>query len=290
MKFWRKHKPRSDLAAPAGRYKLLVMPLGNGFRRGNGALSKGLLRMIVACLLLLAAGTNAPLQARTIHFTSTEWPPYSTASDGHGASDAVVRAAFAAMGDEVDIRYMPWQRAILGVKQDPSVDGVFPTYASKERNDFCHWSQPIGKSPVGLAERRDSPLPWQSLDDLKGIRLGVVQGFVNTAEFDAKLDNGELSAEKAPDNATNLRMLLAHRLQAAVIDRNVMHYLMSSDPSLRGSGDQLQFNAHLLESKLLFVCFRKDAAGLALARTLDEGLRRIDPESVASQALENMGW
>jgi polar amino acid transport system substrate-binding protein len=230
------------------------------------------------------------VQARTIRLTTRDWPPYSTASDGHGASDAVVRAAFAAMGDDIEIRYMPWQRAILGVKQDPTVDGVFPAYASKDRNDFCHWSQPIGKSPVGLAERRDAPLSWRTLDDLKNIRLGVVQGFVNTAEFDAKLGSGELSAEKAPDDAANLRKLLAHRLQAAVIDRNVMRYLMSSDPSLRGNGDQLQFNAHFLESKPLFVCFRKDAAGLTLARTFDEGLRRIDAESVASRALESMGW
>lgn len=290
MKFWRKPKPQSDLATPVGMYRILAMPLGNGFRRGNGALSKSLLRTIVVCALLPMAAMSMSAQARTIHLTSLEWPPYTTASDGHGASDAVVRAAFAAMGDELDIRYMPWQRAVLAVKRDPSVDGVFPTYASKDRNDFCHWSQPIGKSPVGLAERRDAPLSWKSLDDLKGLRLGVVQGYVNTADFDAKLASGELSAEKTPDDSANLRKLLAHRLQAAVIDRNVMRYLLASDPGLRGSGDQLQFNAHLLDSKPLFVCFRKDAAGLALAHTLDERLRKIDVESVASRALESMGW
>jgi len=69
-----------------------------------------------------------------------------------------------------------------------------------------------------------------------------------------------------------------------------MRYLLSSAPNLRGNGDQLQFNARLLQYKPLFVCFRKDAAGLALARTLDEGLRRIDTVSVANRALESMGW
>ena len=125
---------------------------------------------------------------------------------------------------------------------------------------------------------------------LQTLKILFLLGLTQCRLLRVKLDNGELAAEKATDDAANLRMLLAHRLQAAVIDRNVMRFLMASDPSLRGSGDQLQFNDRLLETKALFVCFRKDAAGLALARSLDEGLRRIDPESVASRALENMGW
>lgn len=242
---------------------------------------------IVAVLALLWPACS---QAATVHLTSLEWPPYTTASDGHGASHAVVQAAFAAMGVDVEIRYMPWQRALLAARTDPTVDGVFPTYGSKERDAYCHWSSPIGQSPVGLAERKDAPVVWNELSDLKDTPLGVVQGYVNTPALDAMIDAGQLNAEKGSDDAGNLRKLLARRLKAVVIDRNVMRYLLASDPSLHGGAEQLHFNSHLLETKPLFVCFRKDQTGLNLARTLDEGLHKIAAEKIAARALENLGW
>lgn len=231
-----------------------------------------------------------PACAKVVHLYTLEWPPYTTQTDGHGGSDAVVRAAFTAMGYEVDVHYVPWQRAIAGVRHDPAVDGVFPTYQSDERNSYCYWSHAIGQSPVGFAERSDAPISWQTLDDLVQAQLGAVQGFVNTPEFDARVAKGSLSVEKATDDTANLRKLLAGRIQAAVIDRNVMRYLLASEPDLRGKAAQLQFNKHLLENKPLFVCFRKDPAGAVLAADMDEGLKKIDAATVAARAMESLGW
>lgn len=249
-------------------------------------------RLLAAVYFIIAsfAAMVEPACAKVVHLYTLEWPPYTTQSDGHGGSDAVVRAAFAAMGYEVDVHYVPWQRAIAGVRHDPSVDGVFPAYQSDERDSYCHWSHTIGQSPVGFAERSDAPISWQTLDDLAPIQLGAVQGFVNTLEFDARVANGALSVEKTTDDAANLRKLLAGRIQAAVIDRNVMRYMMASDPELRGKAAQLRFNAHLLETKPLFVCFRKDPAGAVLAADMDEGLKKIDAATVAARAMESLGW
>lgn len=250
-----------------------------------------LLGLSLASLLWTAPSPPAWAADRVVRLASLEWPPYTTASDGHGASDAVVRAAFAAVGYKVEIQYIPWQRAMLSVREGKGdADGVFPTYAAPERNDFCSWSDPIGQSPVGFVERRDSPIVWNSLADLAPYHLGVVQGYVNTAEFDAMAARGELTVEKATDDASNLRKVLARRVRAAVIDRNVMRYLLSSDPSLHDGLQTLQFNSHLLDNKPIYVCFRKNPSGAVLAGALNDGLKKIDSTAVASRALKGLGW
>jgi len=250
-------------------------------------LNKFRLILVFVCSLM---AVPAWAENRVVRLASLEWPPYTTATDGHGASDAVVRAAFAAVGYEVEISYVPWQRAMLAVRNDPQTDGVFPTYYASERNAFCSWSQPIGQSPVGFVQRKDAPVAWTTLADLKQIPIGTVQGYVNTPDFDAMALRGELTVERATDDATNLRKLLARRIRAAVIDQNVMRYLLSSDQALRGSADQFQFNAHLLDNKPIHVCFRKDQNGAVLTAALNDGLKKIDPTAVTARALEGLGW
>ncbi len=38
---------------------------------------------------------------------------------------------------------------------------------------------------LGLAEQADNPFEWDSIEDLHGLRIGVVSGYVNTDAFDA---------------------------------------------------------------------------------------------------------
>lgn len=225
-----------------------------------------------------------------VHLTSLEWPPYSTNSDAPAAADDVVRAAFSAVGYVVDVTYLPWQRAVIQAKGDPAIAGYYPAYQSQERQESCHMSAVIGVSVLGLVERRDKPLDWTSLDDLAHVRIGTVQGYVNTPDFDARTKDGRLEVEAATDDSTNLRKLAAGRLRAAVIDRNVMHFLLSSDPSLRPLTPQLQFNSHMLETKTLHVCFRKDADGARMAQALADGLKKVDFNKITAHSWEALGW
>ena len=64
-------------------------------------------------------------------------------------SSVVVRAAFEAMGYEVEIRFLPWKRALEDVGQVPDVAGVFPDYAAPERESAFLLSDVIGTSAVG---------------------------------------------------------------------------------------------------------------------------------------------
>lgn len=232
------------------------------------------------------AALTAPALAADLHLTTLEWPPYSGAGlTDMGASVAVARAAAEASGDALKVEVLPWQRAVQTGLEQPGYVGYFPEYHSAELEATCAFSDSLGDSPLGLVERAAEPVAWQTLDDLKPHVIGTVQGYVNTADFDAMAASGALKVEPVVDDLTNLRKVGGGRIPAAVIDRNVMAYLLKHEASLADAAGVLQFNGRLLENKTLHVCFRKDADGLAARDRFNAGLAKIDRAAVAAGAL-----
>ncbi len=234
-------------------------------------------RVIVVSLALAWSAGAQGADGTTVRLTSLEWAPY-TGRDlpDQGLSSRVVRAALAATGYGLQIDFLPWRRAYaLGLDGSQGHDGVFPVYDGTLRRG-CLVSDAIGVSPLGFAERRSDPIAWTTLEDLKGLRIGVVAGYVNSAGFDAMAAAGELSTVPVDRDLLNLRRLARGRLDAAVIDALVFDFLTVATPDLRAA---LRMDEHLLEEKTLHVCFRPtaDGRGEALRQALNVGLARLPP-------------
>jgi len=244
------------------------------------------LRLAAAALLSLAVAMPAIAQDKTVKLTSLDWPPFSGESQkDKGAAVAVVQAAFAAVGYKVEVAFYPWNRAVALAKEGGDFQGYFPEYAGPDvARDFI-LSAPLGSSPLGFAERVAAPVTWSSLDDLKALRIGVVDGYVNTDDLDQRIATGALHADKANSDLTNLKKLMAERIDLAVIDRAVMNDLMRGTPDLKAAGGALRFNPTMLENKTLHIAFRKDAKGEAMAKLFAEGLAKIDAKMILDQAL-----
>ena len=236
-------------------------------------------------LISLPVLAQSPADAqRVIRLSSLEWPPYTSAAlPQQGASIAVARAAAEAMGYRLEVVILPWARA-QALANDPNsgVTGMLPEYHSPEIAERYLLSKPIGRSPLGFVERRAAPVHWQHLDELAGRWIGIVTGYVNTEEFDARVADGRLQVEAVNDDAANLRKLGAGRLELAVIDRNVMNYLLTRQSDLVPLAVQLQFNARSLGDKELHIVFQRSAAGEAAREVIDAGLQKIDAEAIAA--------
>lgn len=225
-------------------------------------------RLAQAILPLLTATAT---QAVTL--TSLDWPPYTGATlPGQGKTSEVVKAAFTAAGETLTIKFLPWQRAVDEAKANPEVVGYFPEY--QDPQSPCLFSDPIGHGPLGFAQQQANPVTWQSLDDLKGKKIGVVTGYVNTADFDSRVASKALSVDATTSDAQNLLKLGNGRLDLAVIDKNVMGFLLQSDPKLQGLADKLGFNDRLLEDKTLHVCFTDTPQGREALARFNQALTR----------------
>ncbi|MGQ9365670.1 substrate-binding periplasmic protein [Azospirillum sp. ST 5-10] len=240
----------------------------------------------LVAVALSAVAVPAAAQDKVVKLTSLDWPPFSgEALKDKGAATAVVKAAFAAMGYRVEVDFFPWNRAVAMVRDGTGHHGYFPEYDGAAVREEFTLSVPLGTSPLGFAERADSPVTWSTLDDLKTRRIGIVDGYVNTEAFDAMVASGALAADKANSDTTNLKKLLARRIDLAVIDRAVMDDLLRTTPDLKAQAAALRFNPTILEEKSLHIAFRKDASGAEMARVFAEGLGKIDAAAILRTAL-----
>lgn len=240
--------------------------------------------LLIALTLLFSQLVSAE---KVVKLTSLDWPPYSgKALAEQGASVAVAKAAFAAMGYSLKVDFFPWSRAVAQAKNNNSpYAGYFPEYYSDDIAKEFTYSEPMGSGPLGFVEPAGKPVSWNSLDDLKQKRIGVVQDYVNTAEFDAMAASGALKTEAVISDKNNLLKVINGRLDLAVIDKNVMDYLFKTDKALKGKSAKANFNARLLEDKKLYICFKNNAMGKEMAKIYNEGLKKIDVNAIMAQHL-----
>ncbi|PHV10697.1 ABC transporter [Chitinimonas sp. BJB300] len=239
-------------------------------------------------MLACSGFIKAAADSKVLTFASLDWPPYtgSTLSDQGGSSE-VVRAAFKAMGYEVRIKFYPWVRAIKMAEKDANTMAYFPEYSSEEVKQRCALSTSIGRGPLGLAQRKNKPVQWKDIKDLSQWTVGVVQDYVNTAEFDQRVASGKQRVDKSVDDVVNLFKLANSRVDLAIIDPYVFAYLIMHDREVSAVSSQLSINSKLLEEKDLYVCFKKTAEGQRLAAILEQGIRKIDVARIMRNYISN---
>lgn len=236
-----------------------------------------LLRLVLPLLLVcMVLSSIAFADDRRVVLTTLEWPPYSGENlPGQGASVEIVRAAFAAMGYEVEFRFLPWLRAYDQALHSHDVDGIFPEYYSAERAKHFIFSDVIGKSYLGFAQRINVHRRWESINDLARYKIGVVKGYVNTPEFDQMVGAGRIEVDASVSDLFNLRKVAAGRVDMSVVDLNVFRYLMHTDRTLQQDRGQLYVNSRLLGVSSLHVAFRNGRSGENIQRIFNQGLRTL---------------
>lgn len=247
-------------------------------------------RIALAGACALAARLTVAQEANVIRLTSAEWPPYTSETmKQQGALSAVVRAAFSAVGYRVEIEYYPWARAVKLVK-DPKkpFHAYFPEYYDSANAQEVIYSVPIASSPLGFAEHTARQVKWATLDDLDKFRVGVVNGYINTPALDERIAKGAIQTDIAPTDANNLLKLEAGRIDLAVVDPVVFHYLSARNPQLSAKHQNLRMNPVLLEDKKLYVGFKKGEEGQRLEREFAKGLKKINADAIVSAYLKDL--
>ena len=241
-------------------------------------------RISLYLLLVLSFGFPAISYAndKVIKLTTLEWPPYASEKlPQQGAAIAIARAAFASMGYELQVDFYPWSRAVaFSQDSDSPYIGYFPEYFSHETEKKFVYSDAFASGPLGFAERKDKSVQWTELEGLTPYRIGVVQGYINSEEFDEMMENKTLKTSSTLNDTANLRKLISGRVDLAVIDKYVMEHLLKTDKNLVTKADEIQFNSRILENKKLYICFNKTAEGYEIAEIFNQGLKKISIQSL----------
>lgn len=160
-----------------------------------------------------------------VRLVATEFPPYTGATlIDAGTASAITRAAMTRAGLSMSLQFWPWARAIAELQQG-LWDGIIGAWHSPEREAYMAFPRPLGiLNRIGFMARAGTQIAVNDLGKLGGLRIGVVRDYANPPAFDA----ARLQRDEAFDDLSNLRKLLAGRIDLALIDQGVAFHLLRS--------------------------------------------------------------
>jgi polar amino acid transport system substrate-binding protein len=171
----------------------------------------------VRCLFaaFIAAGALlshvARAQDKTVSFVTDQ------EKDG-GFLLEITKEAFKRVGYTVKVEYQPWNRALAGVMEGTS-EALLGAQRTDERAAKMEYSDVIGQSSMVFFALKKSNITYTGLESLKPYSIGVTGNNTITPEFQAAT---YLKKEEVPDLLTNVRKLLAGRVQLIVEKRSVV--------------------------------------------------------------------
>ena len=251
--------------------------------RGQGLARRQMLGLAAASLL--SAGLAAPAvfagSGRQWTILAMEhFPPYNYhfAQKFIGIDVDIIAEAGLLLGVELKTIPLSWPRAILGFEAGQA-DGLYQVAPTPAR--FQRWNMvgPMRMTRQSFAIRADDPRQDALASDLAtgapydlsllaGQRVGVVNGFTYTEAFDRATG---FEKEGSIDDLTSLRKLLLGRVTT----------VLGGSANLRYAARRLGVSARIriLQPPLAevprYVSFRRDAAGDAKARLMQEALAEL---------------
>nr|WP_272890390.1 transporter substrate-binding domain-containing protein [Stutzerimonas stutzeri] len=162
-------------------------------------------------ILLLA---SASLPAEVLRLAGNIWPPYTDKRlPGDGLSVDLIRTALGRGGYELEYIEVPWERALLGVKNG-SYDMIngWPTV---KRVDYTRSSRPFLINRMRWLQRRESDIRYEGLDSLLGYPIALSRGYVYSDELD---DDTRLQKGYAANFVQAAKMLIAGRVDLTLED------------------------------------------------------------------------
>lgn len=238
--------------------------------------------LVFYCALFVTSSSAEPKvhkNEKIVRLSSLEWPPYTGPElAGGGKNIALISRAFAAKGYQLEVGFYPWRRAVLLAKESKAYDGVVPEYFTEAGAEDFLFSDPFDETELVLVFREADPIDWNRIEDLAEYSVGVVNGYVNTSEFDDLIDRGVLKVSGAIDDATNLLKLIRGRVQVVVIDKAVFQYLIQTDTRLKAAVKNLVVHPKELSLSKLYICFKNNERGALLRNVFNEGLKLLGDE------------
>jgi len=174
----------------------------------------GTLLSIIICI--------TDLSAETIRITNGEWEPHlSKYSYQYGFDSHVVTEAFKLEGVTVEWGFFPWQRAYQHAKSGKHWDASCCWWPDEETKKEFLVSDAITKTSFVFFHLKSYNFHWNSLEDLKGLKIGGTSKYNYGEKFMDAIAAKTLDIEYTSKDEFNYKKLLAGRIQIFPNDPSV---------------------------------------------------------------------
>lgn len=162
----------------------------------------------VRCSIILAA-MSLPASAEKIIVATGEYPPFVGQKErSYGVTAAIVKAAFARQGVDVDFEFLPWKRGYIETERAVYV-ATFPYVKNPEREAEFFYSEPFYIDKIRLFARKESA----KMTDWNGKSICVPIGY-DVSYLHALTTRYKLALERPPEMKFCYMMLNTLRVDA----------------------------------------------------------------------------
>jgi len=232
-------------------------------------------------LLLLFSSLNLAAQGETLRIVTEPWAPYVYEENGEprGLDYDTTTIVLQRIGVEVEWHFLPWKRC-LSMFEKGQADGILDIFRTAEREaQMVFHEEPLSSVELVLFYAKARPHPFQNLDDLRGLTVGVSPGYwyANQAFRESTL----FTREPAPTHEANFGKLMRGRIDFLITDRRAGHFLAAQ----LGLDHQIDHHPQSISQELMYLGLRRNPRLEALAARFSTELRRFKSEQ-AYAALE----
>lgn len=197
---------------------------------------------------LLLLSVPAISTEKTIVLATDEWAPYySNGLEQNGFFAEITKEAFHRAGYDCQIKFVPWERAMTLAKKG-MYDGVLGAYYTKPREEHFGYSIPVSEDHVYFFWLKDRAIDYRELTDLIPYKIGVVNGYHYSDEFDRA---DYLNKIGNYDVESNVRLLLKGRIDVLLGSEKVIKMILKQDYFL--DQGRVQMSNFPLSSKKLYI-------------------------------------
>ncbi|HYD31977.1 MAG TPA: transporter substrate-binding domain-containing protein [Azospirillaceae bacterium] len=191
------------------------------------------LRRALAALALLL-GTLVPVTGARAEVwliaSQDNFPPYNYTLKGKrtGLDAEIVDTVLKRIGALPVHQAVNWLEVVESLEKD-KIDLAFQFVARPDRFEKFHMIGPVRTGETVLMARADSDITFDTLEDLKGVPIGYIQGFSYTPEFDAA---EYLEKVPASGELSNIRRLVMGRVDLVIGDLHTLTYFADQEAKL----------------------------------------------------------
>jgi polar amino acid transport system substrate-binding protein len=220
---------------------------------------------------------NLALAEQTVLLVGDPWPPYVIGELGEDATSGVaveiVKKIFSQIdGTMVRFPLIPWKRALREVEEGQS-DGIGMLLKTPERELYMLYTDALvtGENFIWSAGGETAArFEWASVEDLRGLRIGITQGYSYGEALDRSFENGEVVAVSAPNVERLFELLANGRVDLALANDAVGYSLARKYPK---SGILPSIRA--TNSETFYIGISRKSPAVKLVPMINQAIERL---------------
>ena len=186
-------------------------------------------KVFLFIILIIFINTAFSLPNFLYLVTDENFPPFSFREDNivKGIDVDIVSELFKRLNIKVKIDLVPWKR-LLYLTETGLCDGSFSLFKTNEREKFAIYADSIGihYSSYYIFTKTGKAFNFNKITDLYGKTLALLAGFSISKEFDEAVKNNKIIIEEQSNLTSNIKKLLAGRVDGLVGQYEVTLYTL----------------------------------------------------------------